>query len=39
LMRKESDSGLHLNLETLKFFDPSHFLRLCPQPMNTIDFK
>jgi hypothetical protein len=34
---EESDGRLHLNLEALKFFDPSHLLSLRPQPMDPVD--
>jgi hypothetical protein len=37
LMPEEPDSRLHLNLETLKFFDPSHLLSFCPKPMDSIN--
>ena len=36
-MAKESDSRLHLNLKTLKFFDPSHLLSFCSKPMHSVD--
>ena len=37
LMPKEPNCRLHLDLETLKFFNPSHLLRFCPKPMHLID--
>src|SRR5712691_10355680 len=36
-MLKKSDSRLHFNLETLKFFDPLCLLSFCPQPMHPVN--